>query len=161
MEKADRDDWWPRWVWVGECFFWYWLTRVVLDKVRRAIKRLCVFVCVVSSTENWQLVTAKRRRCQMFLRILQLSNTILSCIGSVHVSELISSHLISSHLISPNFIWTEKQWVHSDATQFALSANDHTRQHDLLHSDWSQPWQTGLLHAHSLPCHSIRMNRDQ
>jgi len=30
---------------VGECFFWYWLTRVFLDKIHRAIKRLCV-VCV-------------------------------------------------------------------------------------------------------------------
>jgi len=30
--KQIRDDWWPRQVWVGECFFWYQLTRVVLDK---------------------------------------------------------------------------------------------------------------------------------
>ena len=42
MEKADWDDWWPRWVWVGECFFWYRLTRVVPDKFHRAVKRLCV-----------------------------------------------------------------------------------------------------------------------
>ena len=27
---------------MGECFFWYWLTRVVLDKIQRAVKRLCV-----------------------------------------------------------------------------------------------------------------------
>jgi len=32
---------------VGECFFWYWLTRVVLDKIHRAEKWLCVCVCVV------------------------------------------------------------------------------------------------------------------
>jgi len=31
---------------VGECFFWYRLTRVVLDKFHRAVKRLCVCVCV-------------------------------------------------------------------------------------------------------------------
>jgi len=30
---------------VGECFFWYRLTRVVLNKFNRAVKRLCV--CVV------------------------------------------------------------------------------------------------------------------
>jgi len=42
MEKADWDDWWPRWVWVGECFFWYQLTRVVPDKLHRAVKWLCV-----------------------------------------------------------------------------------------------------------------------
>ena len=33
---------------VGECFFWYRLTRVVPDKFHRAVKRLCVVcVCVV------------------------------------------------------------------------------------------------------------------
>jgi len=30
---------------VGECFFWYRLTRVFPDKFHRAVKRLCV-VCV-------------------------------------------------------------------------------------------------------------------
>ena len=33
---------------VGECFFWYRLTRVFPDKFLRAVKRLCVVcVCVV------------------------------------------------------------------------------------------------------------------
>ena len=31
---------------MGECFFWYRLTRVVPDKIQRAVKRLCVYVCV-------------------------------------------------------------------------------------------------------------------
>ena len=35
-------------LWVGECFFWYRLTRVVPDKFHRAAKRLCVCVCAVS-----------------------------------------------------------------------------------------------------------------
>ena len=30
---------------VGECFFWYRLTRVFPDKFHRAVKRLCVCVC--------------------------------------------------------------------------------------------------------------------
>jgi len=30
----------------GECFFWYRLTRVVLDRVQRAVKLLCVCVSV-------------------------------------------------------------------------------------------------------------------
>ena len=34
--------------WVGECFFWYRLTRVVLDKFHRAVKQLCVCVCGMS-----------------------------------------------------------------------------------------------------------------
>jgi len=29
---------------VGECFFWYQLTRVVPDNFHRAVKRLCVCV---------------------------------------------------------------------------------------------------------------------
>jgi len=33
---------------VGECFFWYRLTRVFPDKFHRAVKRLCVCVCVCS-----------------------------------------------------------------------------------------------------------------
>jgi len=53
MEKADWDDWWPQWVWLGECFFWYRLTRVVPDKFHRAVKRLCVCVCYSTS---WCLV---------------------------------------------------------------------------------------------------------
>jgi len=31
---------------VGECFFWYRLTRVFPDKFHGAVKRLCVCVCV-------------------------------------------------------------------------------------------------------------------
>ena len=27
---------------MGECFFWYRLTRVVPDRIHRAVKRLCV-----------------------------------------------------------------------------------------------------------------------
>ena len=30
---------------VGECFFWYRLTRVVPDKIHKAVKWLCVYVC--------------------------------------------------------------------------------------------------------------------
>jgi len=33
---------------VGECFFWYRLTRVFPDKFHRGVKRLCVCVCVSS-----------------------------------------------------------------------------------------------------------------
>ena len=32
---------------VGECFFWYRLTRVFPDKFHRAVKRLCVCVCLL------------------------------------------------------------------------------------------------------------------
>jgi len=46
-KKEIRDDWWPRQVWVGECFFWYWLTRFVPDKIHRTAKWLCVCVRAV------------------------------------------------------------------------------------------------------------------
>ena len=36
-------------LYLGECFFWYQLTRVVPDKIHRAVKRLCVCVCVTLS----------------------------------------------------------------------------------------------------------------
>jgi len=35
---------------VGECFFWYRLTRVFPDKFHRAVKRLCVCVLYVLPT---------------------------------------------------------------------------------------------------------------
>ena len=38
---------------VGECFFWYRLTRVFPDKFHRAVKRLCV--CVLSWTTYYRL----------------------------------------------------------------------------------------------------------
>ena len=40
---------------VGECFFWYRLTRVFPDKFHRAVKRLCV-VCVLSYNTLQQLL---------------------------------------------------------------------------------------------------------
>jgi len=36
---------------VGECFFWYRLTRVFPDKFHRAVKRLCVCVLFVIVTQ--------------------------------------------------------------------------------------------------------------
>jgi len=42
---------------VGECFFWYWLTRVFPDKFHRAVKRLCV--CVLLATNPTALQSTK------------------------------------------------------------------------------------------------------
>ena len=48
--KMIKDVRWSGWVWVGECFFWYWPTRVVPDK--RPLNG-CVCVCVLSTdTDN-------------------------------------------------------------------------------------------------------------
>ena len=39
---------------VGECFFWYWLTRVVPDNFHRAVKRLCVCVFCLCQNTNFK-----------------------------------------------------------------------------------------------------------
>ena len=41
---------------VGECFFWYRLTRVFPDKFHRAVKRLCVFHWVITHDGGSQCV---------------------------------------------------------------------------------------------------------
>jgi len=43
--KLMKDVWWSGWMWVSECFFWYWPTRVVPDK---GSWNGCVCVCVCS-----------------------------------------------------------------------------------------------------------------
>jgi len=45
--KEIRGDWWPQWVWVGECFFCHQLTRVVPDRIHRAVNG-CVCVWLYS-----------------------------------------------------------------------------------------------------------------
>jgi len=44
-----------------------------------------------------------------------------------------------THLIWPHFIRTEWQWVHREATQFAMNVSNQPGQHDLLWSHWLQP----------------------
>ena len=51
--KMIKDVRWSGWVWVGECFFWYWPTRVVPDK-RPLNGCVCVCVCVIDP-QNSQL----------------------------------------------------------------------------------------------------------
>ena len=41
---------------MGECFFCYWLTRVVQDKIQRVIKRLCGCVCYASELTKLSLL---------------------------------------------------------------------------------------------------------
>ena len=45
---------------VGECFFWYRLTRVFPDKFHRAVKQLCVCVCALGV---YALLEATAYRC--------------------------------------------------------------------------------------------------
>jgi len=45
---------------VGECFFWYRLTRVFPDKFHRAVKRLCVCVCSESTSATVSKLVVSR-----------------------------------------------------------------------------------------------------
>jgi len=44
---------------VGECFFWYRLTQVFPDKFHRAIKRLCVCVCWIQSSNQYRSIKCR------------------------------------------------------------------------------------------------------
>ena len=57
--KLIRDVWWSGWVWVGECFFWYRPTRVVLDK--RPL-RGCVCVWLTYLLTGWLLTEGNGKR---------------------------------------------------------------------------------------------------
>jgi len=50
--KMIKDVRWSGWVWAGECFFWYWPTRVVPDK--RPLNG-CVCVCVIDNVLTQQI----------------------------------------------------------------------------------------------------------
>ena len=51
MEKGDKGSTMIRMVWVGECFFWYWPTRVVPDQ-RPLNGRCCCCCLIISSCES-------------------------------------------------------------------------------------------------------------
>jgi len=62
--KLIKDVWWTGWVWVGECFFWYWPTRVVPDK---GPLNGCVCACV---------------SCIVFETVMYVNKTNTSCMTS-------------------------------------------------------------------------------
>ena len=90
---------------VGECFFWYRLTRVFPDKFHRAIKRLCVWDISQNKTPR-QLLAANNT--------LNLSHTIIRYASglsqTVHVSAerhaaaLITATAAASRCLSNNTV---------------------------------------------------------
>jgi len=68
---------------VGECFFWYRLTRVFPDKFHRAVKRLCV--CVLEIDEPFsQLLLGFENPTQVFLlREMVYFKNLMSNIGYI------------------------------------------------------------------------------
>ena len=59
--KLMKDVWWSGWMWVGECFFWYWPTRVVPDK---GSWNGCVCVCSVCLKGVCSIKSVQFRRAQ-------------------------------------------------------------------------------------------------
>ena len=80
---------------VGECFFWYRLTRVFPDKFHRAVKRLCVCVCVF----QFQLVksTLNIEFCEHHTTIHALNDFIYSGIICLSLITAVFACCISTH----------------------------------------------------------------
>jgi len=76
--KQTRDDWWPWYVWVGECFVYYRLTRVVPDKIPSAIKWLCVYVCLSVTKYLLKLHLQLTECCWLLMLMYCLETTALS-----------------------------------------------------------------------------------
>jgi len=97
--KQLRDNWWPRYVLVGECFFWYQLTRVVPDKILRAVKWLCVYVCMW-----WTFVAVAPCVCpSVFSLFLRFTLPADACVITVivlrlHLTNALLTRSLNSHV---------------------------------------------------------------
>jgi len=74
---------------VGECFFWYRLTRVVPDNFHRAVKRLCV--CNVKNVCKLviQFPYKNTAKCPKYLTALVNRDNMLQGVWGISVYELI------------------------------------------------------------------------
>ena len=77
---------------VGECFFWYRLTRVFPDKFHRAVKRLCVCVFIVMSP------------------LIPVAATSKGAFMSLISSHFIWPHLIDLILSELSALWSSPVW---------------------------------------------------
>jgi len=65
---------------VGECFFWYQLTRVFPDKIHRAVKRVCVCVCVLFSFLTDQTLIVPSQSGSLKLGIKDICLYVYTCL---------------------------------------------------------------------------------
>ena len=77
---------------VGECFFWYRLTRVFPDKFHRAVKWLCVCVCDIIAHIT-----------DAFVLLLNVCIEVLQCISiscwQIYVCDIFNNVVVESSLI--------------------------------------------------------------
>ena len=69
--KVIKEERWSGWVWVGECFFWYWPTRVVPDQ-RPLNGRCCCCQCGLQcfNTVGWATRRASGQQKKLSGRML-------------------------------------------------------------------------------------------
>ena len=85
--KVIKEVRWPGWVWAGECFFWYRLTRVVPDK--RPLNGCCCCCKVVWPTLRSNLHTKCRSRLLIKLKFTKNSNMgLLSHISKILLGSM-------------------------------------------------------------------------
>ena len=84
---------------VGECFFWYWLTWVVPDKIHKAVKRLCV--CVRACVCVCVLFQPAPGATEMADPVIRVHDDLLECVTSFPY--------LGSHLASNTYIDSELQ----------------------------------------------------
>jgi len=90
---------------VGECFFWYRLTRVVPDNFHRAVKRLCVCVCVSDKNMMYSFLWDAICKLMKWVCTVFLFRTVkpVTVNHGVHMPSWYS-HFTSFLLVFENFI---------------------------------------------------------
>ena len=123
---------------VGECFFWYRLTRVFPDKFHRAVKRLCVCVCqwvgnfllcltvkeFLQSVKIWQSY-GKNKLAQFFFE----TRCIWLCVVISTLTLLVGHH--EGHLVCKKIDWCGAGMIICLVQLMSLAP-----QHLLLNPEW-------------------------
>jgi len=99
---------------VGECFFWYRLTRVVPDNFNRAVKRLCVCVCVLPPSITIRGILPVQFTCLTVFFAQSLSKFSLVYVLAWHPP------LHTPYISSPNHCLLFTPHAHTIATCFAV-----------------------------------------
>jgi len=146
MEKADWDDWWPRWVWVGECFFWYWLTQVVLDKFHRAVKRLCVCCCRLHHSVNECTYRKTERMHVLRCHLLDAPNNERSCYRSINIIPEVWS---SAHFAKSVYFIMSKPDLRLMSHLWSWSLNSLVQLYHVTKS-WDMACRTTSQQSHTL-----------